>query len=90
MSQLGTEKIEQIVESLKHVAIAAKKISADKKIDLQDIPAAMELLVKLPGIIENVKELGEAWKEVKDIDVSEVVSLIQKLDAAIKEIEKAK
>jgi cell division FtsZ-interacting protein ZapD len=89
MSQLGTAKIEAIVESLKHVAIAAKKISADKKVDLQDIPAAMELLVKLPSIIENVKELGEAWKEVKDIDVAEVVSLIQKLDAAVKQVEAA-
>lgn len=87
--QLGTQKIEAIVESLTHVAVAAKKISADKKISLEDVPAAMELLVKLPGIVESVKELGEAWKEAADIDVAEVVQLIQLLDKKVKEVEQA-
>lgn len=89
MSQLGTERIEAIVESLTHVAVAAKKISQDKKISLEDVPAAMELLVKLPGIVDSIKELGEAWKEAADIDVAEVVKLIQLLDAKVKLIEKA-
>lgn len=87
--QIGVEKIEKVVESLKHLAIAAKKISADKKVSLEDLPAAMELLVKLPGIVESFT----AWKEIiaqgKDIDVAEVVELIKKVDAAAKEIEAA-
>lgn len=87
--QLGTEKIEAIVESLTHVAVAAKKISADKKISLEDVPAAMELLVKLPGIVDSVKELGAAWSEVKDVDVAEVVQLIQLLDKKVKLVEQA-
>ena len=90
MSQLGTAKIEAIAESLKHVIVAAKKISADKKLDIADLPAAMDLLVKLPVIVESLKEVGEAWKEAKDIDVAEVVALIQKIDAIVKEIEAAK
>jgi hypothetical protein len=87
--QIGIDKIEKVVESLKHVALAAKKISADKKVDLADLPAAMELLVKLPLIIDSFT----AWKEVieqgKDIDVSEVIVLIQKVNGMVKEIEKA-
>jgi hypothetical protein len=85
--EIGIDKIEKVVESLKHIAIAAKKISADKKVDLSDLPAAMELLVKLPAIVESFT----AWKEVleqgKDINVAEVVVLIQKIDAMVKEVE---
>ena len=87
--KIGVDKIEKVVEAVKHVAIAAKKISADKKVDLADLPAAMELLVKLPSIVESLS----AWKDIlaqgKDIDVAEVVLLIQKIDAAVKEVEKA-
>lgn len=86
---LGTEKIEQLVDSLALVAVAAKKISADKKVDLQDIPAAMELLVKIPEIVSNFSELAEAFDEAKDLDVAEVVSLIKLVDAKVKLIEKA-
>lgn len=86
--QIGIDKLEKVVESFKHIAVAAKKISADKKVDLADLPAAMELLVKLPSIVESFT----AWKEIleqgRDIDVAEVVVLIQKIDAAVKEIEK--
>lgn len=87
--QIGIEKLEKVVESVKHIAIAAKKISADKKVSLEDLPAAMDLLVKLPAIAESLT----AWKDIlaqgQDIDVAEVVVLIQKIDAAVKEIEKA-
>lgn len=87
--QIGIDKIEKVVESFKHIAVAAKKISADKKVDLVDLPAAMELLVKLPSIVESLA----AWKDIlaqgQDIDVAEVVLLIQKIDAAVKEVEKA-
>jgi len=88
--QLGTEKIEKIVTAVGQVAIAAKKITADKKVDLNDLPAAMELLTKVPGIIEAFKGVSDAWKEVQDVDVQEVIHLITLIDAKIKEIEAAK
>jgi hypothetical protein len=86
---LGTEKIEKLVDALAHVAVAAKKISNDKKVDLQDIPAAMEVLVKIPEIVSAFSELGQAFDEAKDLDVAEVVSLIKKVDEKVKLIEKA-
>jgi hypothetical protein len=89
MSQLGTEKLEKIVESLSHVAIAAKKITADKKVSIEDLPAAMDLLVKLPSIVESFSELKTAWAEASDIDVAEVVKLIQLIDAKVKSVEQA-
>jgi hypothetical protein len=86
---LGTEKIEKLVDALAHVAVAAKKISADKKLDLQDLPAAMDLLVRIPEIASAFSELSAAFDEAKDLDVAEVVSLIKKVDEKVKLIEKA-
>lgn len=89
MSQLGTEKIEKVVDALGHVVVAGKKISADKKVSIEDLPAAMELIKKVPEIVEAFKALDEVWKEAKDVDVQEAVELILKINAKVKEIEKA-
>jgi len=86
---LGTEKIEAIAESLKEVAILIKKISADKKVDIQDVAHLVAFLPKIEGIISSIKELGQAVEEGKDIDVAEIVVLIQKMHSKIKEIEAA-
>lgn len=85
--KLGTEKIEKIVDSAGEIAKFAKKIAADKKVNLEDLPEAVSFLVKVPSIIDSFKEIGEALEEGKDIDVAEVVSLIQKVHAKIKEVE---
>jgi hypothetical protein len=87
--KLGTEKIEEIKESIKKLVIAGKKISADKKVDLNDLVHIMALLPELPAIISSLKEVGEAFEELKDVDVSEAIALIQSVHEAIKEIEKA-
>lgn len=87
MSKLGTEKIEAGIDALAHVAKAAKKIASDKKISLEDIPAAMEVLVKIPEIIDAVSDIKSIIEESKDLDGAEVVALIQKIDAKVKELE---
>jgi len=87
--KLGTEKIEEIKESLKKLVIAGKKISADKKVDLNDLVHVMALLPELPAIFASIKEVGEAFEELKDTDVSEAIALIQSFHEAIKQIEKA-
>ena len=86
---LGTEKIEKAAEALAHIVIAGKKISADKKVDLQDLPAAMELITKLPAIVEAFTALDEVVAEGKDLDIAEVVALIKKVDELVKAVEKA-
>ncbi|MDQ3159089.1 MAG: hypothetical protein M3P98_03090, partial [bacterium] len=67
---LGTEKIEAILGDLKILAIAAKKISADKKVSLEDLPHVIALLPKLGQFFENFKAVGEAFEEGKDFDVA--------------------
>lgn len=87
MSKLGTEKIEAGIDALAHVAVAAKKIASDKKISLEDIPAAMEVLVKIPQIIEAISDVKQIIEESKDLDVAEVVALIKKIDDKVKAIQ---
>lgn len=86
---LGTEKIEAVAESIKDLAVVAKKISEDKKVGVDDLVHVIAILPKLPKIIESIKDLGEAVDEAKDLEVAEIISLIQVVHAKIKEIEKA-
>lgn len=85
---LGTDKIDSIVDSLKTLIISGKKISKDG-VNYDDIPAVIELATKAPQIIQSFKDLGEAFEQGKDIDVAEFIGLVQKINAAVKEIEKA-
>lgn len=87
---LGTEKIENLVNTLKELVIAGKLIKEDGKVDANDLVHLMALLPKLPSYIASIKDVGDAFEEGKDIDVAEAVALIQKIHAALKEIEKAK
>lgn len=85
----GTESIEAIKESLKKAVIAGKKISADGKIGLDDVAHVIALASEFPAMLESFKKFGEAFEEVKDVDVAEAVALIQSFHKAIKEIEAA-
>ena len=86
---LGTEKIEAILDDVKELVIVAKLIKEDGKVDIADLPHVISLLPKLGKFIEDFKAVGEAVEEGKDIDVAEIVSLIQKISAMVKQIEKA-
>lgn len=86
---LGTEKIEAILNDVKEVVIVAKKIKEDGKVDLADLPHVIAIIPKLGQFIEDFKAVGEAVEEGKDIDITEIVSLIQKITKMVNEIEKA-
>lgn len=86
---LGTDKIEAILEDVKELVIVAKLVKEDGKVDLADLPHVISLLPKLGKFVEDFKAIGEAVEEGKDIDVPEVISLIQKISAMVKEVEKA-
>lgn len=87
--KLGTEKIEAIVDDFAEMAKVAKKISSDKKVDAADLVHVVALVPMLPKFLEDFKAIGEALEEGKDIDVAEVVALIQKVHAKVKEVEAA-
>lgn len=87
--KIGTENIEKVVDAIGHLVLAGKKISEDKKVDLNDLPVLIELGKKLPEIVAAFKSLEPAFSEVKDLDVQEVIDLIVKINDKVKEIEQA-
>jgi hypothetical protein len=80
---------ENVIKSLKLLVIAGKKISADKKVDLNDLPAAMELLVQLPFIYDSLSKLSLVKEEMKSLSKEEIIALIEAVDSAVKIIEQA-
>lgn len=89
MSKKGVESIEQVKESLKKLVIAGKKISADGKIGIDDVAHVIALASEFPAMLDSFKKFGEAFEEIKDVDVNEAIALIQSFHKAIKEIEAA-
>lgn len=86
---VGTENIEKLAEVIKHLVIAGKKVSHDGKVDANDLPHVIALIPKLGDLASVVSHFGKIVEEGKDLDVSEVVSLIQLVVAKVKEVEKA-
>jgi hypothetical protein len=89
MSEHGAQKIEAILGHIKELVIIGKKVKADGKVSMEDLPHVIGILPKLPKMVEDFKHFGAAIEEGKDIDVAEVVAVIQKLHAMVKEIEAA-
>ncbi len=89
MTKLGTEKTEALLEVLKELVVIGKKVKADNKVDVADLAVMVAVLPRLPVFIEAFKDVGEAFEEAKDIDVAEIVALIQKINALVKEVEAA-
>lgn len=87
--KLGTENIEKVADAIKELVIVGKKVAADKKVNLEDLPVVIGLATKLPKLAEAFQALGEALDEGKDLDVAEVVALIQAVHNKVKEVEKA-
>jgi hypothetical protein len=87
--KLGTEKTEALAEALKKLVIVGKKVSADKKLNMEDLPAFFTLIPELPSLAEAFGHFGQVIDEGKDLDVSEVVHLIQEVAKKVKEVEKA-
>lgn len=88
-TKLGTEKIEMVAEALKDLVIVGKKVTADKKLNMEDLPVLFTLIPQLPAIAKAFSHYSEVIDEGKDLDVSEIISLIQEVSKKVKEVEQA-
>lgn len=81
----GIKEIMELLEGVKVIGVSAKAMMADGKVDLKDIPEAIELLKQYQTIIEAFKGAGEIPHEVKDMSVDE----LQAVGAKVLEIASA-
>jgi len=86
---MDIDKILLILEKIEVLGVSGKKIMADGKVDLADLPVAVGLLSEINGMIEAFKGAGEAFGELKDLDSAEGLAVLGKLYEIGQNIEKA-
>lgn len=83
------KQTKELFEGLKLVAVAAKKISKDGKVDLSDVGAVIDLAKESSILIDAVKDIKEVPEELKDLEKEELLELIMAVYKAVDEVEKA-
>lgn len=75
--QHGTVKIEQLLAAIEKVLVAVKKISADGKVGLSDLPHLLDLLQEANVVIAGLRNSDEAVGEAKELDAEEAKKVLQ-------------
>jgi len=85
----GIKEIVEILDAAKTLAVMGKKIMADGKINLGDLPLFLDLLSKFSVLNAAYAGAGEAVEEVKDLSVEEAQVVIAKVMEIAKAIKAA-
>jgi hypothetical protein len=83
------KETKELLEGLGKVAVAAKKIAANGKIDASDLIVLIDLAKDIDALSESVKGVKEIPSELKDLDQAEVLEIIAKLYSISEDISKA-
>lgn len=73
---MGIENLKQFISGVAEASDLADDVYSDEKINLKDIGS----VIRIPGIIENVINVSDAWKEagnLSDDEFNEVVQFIK-------------
>lgn len=87
--QKSTKEIKELVHGLKLVGLAAKKITKDGKIGLDDLVHLVDLVKESDKLVAAVSGVGDLDDEAKNLDQAEIMELIALLYGAAKEIKEA-
>lgn len=83
----GIKESLELLEGLKVLIVDGKKVLADGKIGLEDLPVAMELLGQLNTLTLAAQGVTDVPKELGDLSQEEITILVAKvfeLVAAVK------
>jgi hypothetical protein len=69
----------EILNAVEVLAIAGAKIAKDKKVGMEDLPAAIELAKKFDVVLEAIKDIDQIDEEVKDLDEAELIAIVSKI-----------
>lgn len=86
---MDIDKVMLILDRVETLGVAGKKIMADGKVNLADLPVVIALIPEVKKMIEAFQGAGEAFEEMKDIDPSEGIELLKKFYSIGKAIEQA-
>jgi hypothetical protein len=85
----GVKEIKELIAALEVVGVAAKKISADGKINALDIPHAIEALMKVQVVVDGIAGLDQIPAEIKDLSAPEAQEILQALIDAVAKVKAA-
>jgi hypothetical protein len=86
-SQKGIKEISELLDGVKLLAVEAKKVMGDGKVDAKDLPVLFDLVKNLGVLGEALKGAGEIPAEAKDLSTAELQALgakVLEIAAAIK------
>lgn len=71
----GIKECKELLEMLRVLAVAGKKVSADGKVNSDDLLALVDLLKNVGVLVEGVKGLNQVPAELKDLHEDELKEL---------------
>lgn len=69
----------ELLNAVEILAVAGAKIAKDKKVNAEDLPAAIELIKKLDVVLVGIKDLDNLDEEIKDLDEAELIAMVSKI-----------
>jgi hypothetical protein len=75
----GIKESMELLEGVKVLVVEVKKVMADGKVSLADLPVLMSLLQKFSVLSAAAEGAGEITKEVKDLSAEEAQTLLAKV-----------
>lgn len=85
----GIKEIKELIAGVQMLAVAVKKIAADGKVDIVDLPIVIDALSKFSVLVAAVEGVGSVPAEIKDIDGAEAQELLNQILTAAAAIKAA-
>lgn len=85
----SVKELKEVIIAIEPIAVFVKKVAADKKVGLDDLPYLIDLSKQLDTIAAGVNDAEIAVEEIKDLDESEVLEIVGQLIKLAKAIKAA-
>lgn len=85
----NVKELKELIIALQIIGVFAKKVAADKKVNLEDLPYLVDLAKQMDEVLAGIDGLGEVDDEIKDIDEAEAMELLGQVLKAVKAIKAA-
>ena len=90
MEKVGLKETMEILDGLKVLGVAAGKITADGKVDIADLVYLVEVAKNFDVLSLAVRDGDKAVEELKDLDESEIITLVGKVFEVVNAFKEAK
>lgn len=85
----SVKELKELIIAIEPVVVFIKKVAADKKVGLDDLPYLIDLSKQLDTIAQGADGADEIVAELKDLDEAEVMEVIGQLIKLAKAIKAA-